>query len=193
MTRPDPGTLDAMIQALDEDDDRPAWSWLVSSPDAAAAWDEAARHRADTDAFAEYVLARPKVASLLAAARRLPTPPHPAPALVVGRFELAMMRAAPPGQGRISLSWGRATTVRLPLEERVELETSAPTWGIAPNAAPVRLSRGIGWKLEPEDTPLLLLALLGAPPDAPFDEAVSLAIAIGGVLVLEQPIERGET
>lgn len=194
MTKPDPGTLDAMIQALGEDSDDESWASLVASRDSSADWARAERMRAETDAFAEFVLGAPALAEVLASARRRPPATTSPPFLVVGDPAWVTLRAAPGGARRIPLAWGRAIPMTLALGEKVALATTVPTWVIASAAAPRLLQPGQRWRLDHGDCPLLLLALDNAPSGKPFVDAARHATAIAGVLVFEAPPEeRGET
>ncbi len=199
-SKPDAGTLDAMVQGLDEPhEDNAAWSWLVSYEDGPEEWDRAARRRVELDRLSEFVLDRPLVAEALARARRM--------SAMIGRLAIllrdpsltaqpqpAMLGPMPTDATPLSVEWGRVVVVHAAVKQVVRLDTSDVVWGIPSNQKPVRVPADHGWELLDQEAPVMLLALRDAREDLPFEQAVGAATAIASVLVVETaPEDRGET
>lgn len=192
--KPDVGTLDAMVQALDDELDAPAWEWLVASEDGFGEWERASQARSDADAFAELVLANPIAAAISSHARRLGGALRAFAVIVAGPTPAtAMLGPTSASAMNLVADWGRITTIRVRVGFSVRFETDEVTWGLSRGGSPVLLSKGQSWRLETGEAPVMLFALQGAG-GASFEKDREEAAAIAGVLVLEEATEeRGET
>lgn len=94
----------------------------------------------------------------------------------------------PPTAYVLRPAWGQVVPVRLPIGERVTLHAADEQGAVdvrylhddEGGPLPSRT-----WRLEPEEAPVLLLALLGTQAGTTLGEALEQATAIAGVLLLE--------
>ncbi|WP_342381244.1 hypothetical protein NVS55_16415 [Myxococcus stipitatus] len=185
-------TLDALVQGADDPESADAWSNLLTTPDAAERWAEAVVRRAKMDRFATEVLNHPWLASALSKLRRK-TRPLSGVAL------------------RVHLQPPSLTALLGPTARAPELLT-APAWGaieslfvkeglileLNPVQAPgehVRVfyqSRrsqgwmpGNRWKVEPGESPVLLMAVAGADTADTLEAALAQSPRCAGVVLFE--------
>lgn len=185
-------TLDALVQGEDDPETAEAWSDLLSTPNAAARWAQAVTRRESIDRFATAVLNHPWLASALSKLRRTPRSPS----------DVAL---------RIHLQVPALTAVLGPTSRAPELLT-APAWGdiesisvkvgltleLNPVQTPgknvrvfyrSRLSQGWmpgrRWKVEPGESPVLLMAVEGADAAGTLESALVNSPRCAGVVLFE--------
>ncbi|RKH48141.1 hypothetical protein [Corallococcus sicarius] len=192
-------TLDALVQGEDDPETPAAWRALLTTPDAATRWAQAVARRATIDRFAMEVLNHPWLASSLSRLRRktrfpvgvalsLHLVPPPLTALL-GPTSRAPELLTAPAWGEIeSLSVKVGLTLELhPFQapgEHVRVFYQSRT---AQGSMP-----GRRWKLEPGESPVLLMAVEGADADDTLDSALSKSLSSAGVVLFELAEEAPE-
>lgn len=203
---PDAGTLDALVIAADDEADRQAWEGLVVQPGGAEAWRAAVARRRRLDTIAGAVRGRAWLARAIRQVAELSRHTHAAPgprlSLEFPDAQLHALAGAVLGPADDSTSaevvrpaWGQVVAVPLRVGEHVVLRVSEGAVAVDvrylckghDGPLPTRT-----WKLEPDEAPVLLLALLGAQVGSPLREALEQAAGIAGVLLVEAAAN-GET
>jgi hypothetical protein len=193
-----PALLDSLVLATEEEEQLPAWEALLS-PEGAEAWEQALSRRQRLDTLADVVRDRPWLAwPLLVArrlARRMKAPPPLRVEALLGSAELGAM-LGPQEEARVlPLTWGHIEphTVEPGTHVRLQLQAAAEPvelfFARAGESAP--LSSG-AWDLEPGEAPVLLLACVGARGARNAEEALAMATAAAGLILLEAPTREGE-
>lgn len=185
-------TLDALVQGEDDPETHETWRALLTTPDAAARWAQAVTRRATIDRFAMEVLNHPWLASALSKLRRkIRSPsgvalrvhlqPPPLTALLGPTTKAPELLTAP--------SWGDIESISVKVGLTLEI---LPSQSPGDHVLVFYLSRtsqgwmpGRRWKLEPGESPVLLLAVEGADTADTLDSALSKSPRSAGVVLFE--------
>ncbi|AKJ07774.1 hypothetical protein ATI61_107223 [Archangium gephyra] len=191
---PHPALLDALVLAVDGEEQLAAWRSLLSQG-GAEAWEQAARRRRQLDTLARFVRAQPWLAHLMLQARRLARRMHTPPAVgLEATLNLpglgAMLGPSQEQPETVPLTWGRieprtlAPGTRVRLRLQTTLEPIALFFVRSGQSGPLP---GGTWDLEPGEAPVLLLACTGAQGARHAEEAMGMATAVAGLVLLEAP------
>lgn len=185
-------TLDALVQGESDPETAEAWSDLISTPDAAARWAQAVTRRESIDRFATAVLNHPWLASALSKLRRLPRSPSGV-ALRIHLQVPALTAVLGPSTGAPELltapAWGDIESISVKVGLTLELNPVQASGGNVRVFYQSRLSQGWmpgrRWKVEPGESPVLLMAVEGADTADTLESALAKSPRCAGVVLLE--------
>ncbi|MCY1021717.1 hypothetical protein [Pyxidicoccus sp. MSG2] len=185
-------TLDALVQGEDDPETPEAWRALLATPDAATRWAQAVTQRETIDRFAMEVLSHPWLASALSRLRRktrfpsgvalrVHLEPPPLTALLGPTVRAPELLTAPAWGDIESLSVKVGLTLEIhpyqaPGEHVRVFYQSRTSQGWMP---------GRRWKLEPGESPVLLMAVEGADTADTLDTALSKSPRAAGIVLFE--------
>jgi hypothetical protein len=192
-------TLDALIQGENDPETAEAWSDLLATPDAAARWAQAVTRRESIDRFATSVLNHPWLASALSMLRRKTR----SPAGVALRVHLqlpALSAALSPTERAPDLltapAWGDIESISVKVGLTLEIN---PVQAPGENVRVFYRSRlsqgwmpGRRWKVEPGESPVLLMAVEGADAADTLESALAKSPRCAGIVLFELSEEAPE-
>jgi hypothetical protein len=185
-------TLDALVQGADDPESAEAWSALLKTPDAADRWAKAVTRRANIDRFATEVLNHPWLASALSKLRRktrtlsgvalrVHLQPPPLTAVLGPTSRAPELLTAP--------AWGDIESIFVKVGRTLELNPVQTPGEHVRVFYQSRLSQGWmpgrRWKVEPGESPVLLMAVEGASAADTLESALAKSPRCAGVVLFE--------
>ena len=198
-TLPDRGTLDALILGASEPEDDAAWEALVRHPGGERAWNDALARRRRMDLVASAIRGRPWLARAVQRLRTLGRTRKHTPGTELSFLfldaELDDLASATLGPAEdqwdatpLQPEWGRVVSIRVRVGAAVSLQLSAGSEVVdvryVCNGSEGNLPSRT-WRLEPGESPVLLVALAGTSPELALDEAMTRSTGMWGMLLLE--------
>lgn len=172
--------LDAAVAGVLDDEDE-LWSDLIAAADAHSAWESAAATRAGIDVAALAVIAHPVLARWSERWRRAVKLTWAAPVAIRGPLG-ATLTAHEPATAKA----GEVSMVAVELGSSVVVSAVPNTkWLWRDARGKVGVLGRTGWRMDPGDAPVLLLAVPIDLPSADVDSAVAAGVVVAAVVLVE--------